>query len=544
MASPSSIDSSVGTGAPNILDQLADAATPAAQARIPFDSDAVALSDFWKTCLERAQDLTLRFAQGEAVALFLTTTIDSVATLVGAWIAGLDAISLPPPPVGADRAQYRAQLRAILDLTEPKALHAPELPPQLLGADWLPAPLVLPDRRAPSHQPRRESSRRAGRFVQFTSGSTAAPSGVLLSTDAIGAAVAATLEIVNPGPRAVSCSWLPLSHDMGLIGMCLSALVGIGRNWAKDGRLVLIPPAALLRRPGIFLDVCSEFNATITASSVGGMELATLLLQRATSWDLSRLQCWIVGAEVVHSGTVSAFCAAAVKHGLNPRAVCPSYGLAEAALTVALTAPASMWSARPWPAKSDTHTHSSGEVVSCGPPVRNIRIAIGEPVIGSAGEIIVDGPSLLDGYLDKPRQGEPHATGDLGFMADGDLFVIGRVDDVICAGDGILLAPQIERHVAASVANVRRCAAVTSRVAGPHSYDLVVETRRAARPESYGRLAKAVADAAFGLTQVKPGQVILVPRGTIPLTHSGKLRRNELDNERTSLFEATVNDMA
>jgi acyl-CoA synthetase (AMP-forming)/AMP-acid ligase II len=523
---------------PDILDLLSDAATPSAQILIPFDSQARSVSDLWQLSLQRAEDLQSRYDEGETIAFFLSTSLESIATLIGAWMAGLDTVSLPEPPVDELAERYREQIGDIFRLVHPVALHAQTVPAALDETAWLPDRLRLSDSRVAPHRSARESSRSTGRFIQFTSGTTAGPKGVVLSTETIGACVNSTLEVIRPTAGSVSCSWLPLSHDMGLIGMCLAAIVGAGPGWAGNGKVVLIPPEVVIRTPSIFLRTCSDMRATITATSARGLELATRMLMRGDSYDLSSVRCWIVGGEIIHPRIVSEFCREAARSGMDPSVVSPSYGLAEAALTVTMTHPSSAWSLEQWSHPSWTPLTEPIELVSCGRPVAGVQVAIDAPGGGVAGEVVVSGPNLMNGYVGRPPPRGSLTTGDLGFMKRGELYVIGRLDDLVFVGDRQMLATAIEQRVTDRVEGVRRCAVVQSRE--DSQYELVIEPSRIGSND-VPNLARRAARQAHDETGTQPARVRVVSRRTIPYTHSGKLRRGEIGENLPTVFELTRN---
>jgi fatty-acyl-CoA synthase len=350
-------------------------------------------------------------------------------------------------------------------------------------------------------------------FVQPSSGTTGDPKGVVIGHGALLANLAAIGEHWDIGPTDVGISWLPLFHDMGLIGTMINALY-------QGGTLYHWPTASFLRSPGRFLQLVGELGVTITVAPPFALQLVTRRQQRrGSAVDLSGLRSILVGAELIRPEVLTEFTAAFAPYGLASTAVTPSYGLAEA--TVGVTAVAAD---RPFRiAALDPHP-----AVSCGVPLPGVEVAC-----TAAGEVIVRSPGLMDGYLDDPDataativDGWLH-TGDTGVLVDGELVVLGRTKEMINRGGLRLPASDFELALAGVdgllpdrvVAFADSGAAGTG--AGAERVVVLAESRWTDRAgEAVLAARAALADAGLPVDVVE-----LVRPGFIPRTTSGKLRR-------------------
>ena len=365
-----------------------------------------------------------------------------------------------------------------------------------------------------------------GELVQFTSGSTGAPRGVRLSLDKLAANIEAILDVLELGPGDLSCSWLPLTHDMGLVGLTLAPMCAGGR--VGGGEVVLLTPEHFLRRPASWLAACSELRATVTAGPDFGLAIAA----RAGGGplDLSALRVCITGAEPVRAQTLIGFEEQFAPAGLPATALCPAYGLAEAALAVTMVRPRDRWHAvEPGELGISTTPGSGSMLVSCGRPLDGYQVASGDPT-GGPSPILVSGPSTFDGYLHLERQESPPVdlirTGDLGVVVDGELFVVGRSDDVVViAGRNLHLVDAERTVLAAGMVQSGRIQATPTDGGG---YRLVVEfdpdgdEMGSTDPSS---LAARIRVAATAGTGISPDEVLFVERGELLRTASSKPRR-------------------
>ncbi len=542
----------------SVLDLLADAAA-LGDVRIRFLPDDPA----WRSASELAREAHRAAGwwsgvagEGEAVAMVLSSSFDCLAVAYGAWLAGQRLVSLPHPARGMPIEEYLAGIAAMCELASTRLLALDPAYCALLGEEEPGGAAlgvsVVPFDAYHGHVALYEARGRAD-FVQFTSGSVSSPKGVVLSLDALGAAIEATVSAMEPEGREAGVSWLPLSHDMGFIGVCLAALAATAPPYGARGTLSLIAPEAFLASPSIWLQTCSADKATFSAAPGFAFDLAARLLRHERSpLDLSSLRVLATGAEPIRVESLRRFAETAGAFGFDEAAFCPAYGLAEATLGVTGVRAAEHWRSL----HVDRHALGSGEVVlvddpggssgpagapelarlssqegayelvSCGRPFSNaeVRIAGGAPY----GPIEVCSTSLMEGYL-----GEEPApmiadgwltTGDLGFVEGGELFVTGRADDVIVVA-GRNLYPDDLELIAGDHPLVRQgdCAALPD---GEGSYVLVTEPARAGINRSDLQAACAEVRAALAKRcGAGPSRVLFVSRGTLPKTPSGKPRR-------------------
>jgi fatty-acyl-CoA synthase len=374
-------------------------------------------------------------------------------------------------------------------------------------------------------------------LIQLTSGSTGAPRGVVISHERLALHLDSISQALPATPACVGVTWLPLHHDMGLIGGLLYPFVN---------RFVVhvLSPLEFQARPFSWLTTMSEVHATHTAAPPSAFAVSIALARRAAEagLDLSSLTCAMTGAEPVAPALLRRFSAAFAPTGFRPQAFFPVYGLAEA--TVAVTFPAPMGETRA--DRIDRHAlehdrearpaDEGVELVSVGKPIPRTEIRIvgddGEALPErKIGEILVRSATLMEGYYADPEATREAIhegwlrTGDLGYVAEGDLFITGRKKEIIIKG-GRNLAPAMLEEVAASVPGVRAgCVAavgVRSIARETEVVWLLAETK--ADPSEHEAIAERVREAlkAHG---VAIDHVRLCAPGTLPKTTSGKIRR-------------------
>jgi fatty-acyl-CoA synthase len=277
-------------------------------------------------------------------------------------------------------------------------------------------------------------------LVQFSSGTTARPKGVLLTDKHIGANVNAILAALRIELGDAAVSWLPLSHDMGLIGMLFTSIAAMAPNLAGPSSLTILDPAAFLRAPGTWIDALTHRSASITAAPSFAYEYCAERA-RDSNPNLSRLRCAIVGGDVVRAQSLRAFSRRYESSQLPTTALCPAYGMAEMGLAVTLGPVEGSWDEYhvdmaalhrgDWAFASSEANRMT--LVSSGIPIPgySVRSDRGEGFIGrlyaagpSAG---VDAESGLD-FVDDTGWLE---TGDSGVVLDGQVVVLGRTDERI-----------------------------------------------------------------------------------------------------------------
>jgi acyl-CoA synthetase (AMP-forming)/AMP-acid ligase II len=353
-------------------------------------------------------------------------------------------------------------------------------------------------------------------LVQFTSGTTGRVKGVRIPYPALSANLAAIRHWLRMTPADPTASWLPVHHDMGLIG-CLLAPVTTG------GDLWLMPPEEFIRRPARYLDCFGRHGARLTAMPGFGLEH---IVRRVSDDDLAGLDLaqWravIVGAERLSAGTLDRFHARLARYGLARRALLPAYGLAEATLAVTGLALDEEWTAVTGP--------DSGPVVGCGRALTGVRVEIlddaGRPApAGVVGQIVVSGATVGDGYASDDG-GFPSGTvrtGDAGFLRDGQLFVLGRTGDALKVRGTTVFAEDLDVLVTTGTGvPAARFACVLGIDAGTPTVVLVAE-----------RLPREALDRGRALVASHlPGATVAVadvPHGALARTSSGKPLRRTL----------------
>jgi fatty-acyl-CoA synthase len=484
---------------------------------------------------------------GETIALIVPGARDFLTTFLGAACAGVVPAPLYPP-VRLD--QFEAYLRQTTPAVRASRAAAVVTTAQLrrvLGTLQSDAPSVRAVLAIERLQGRPLESIAHVRlddpaFLQFTSGSTSDPKGVVLTHRNLAENVAAIagphgLRITR-GDRGMS--WLPLFHDMGLIGMALTVLyVGCTTDF--------LSPLAFLKRPAAWLRAISRTRATISFAPNFAYDLCVRRVQAREMADLD-LSCWRVagcGAEPVRAETLAAFAKKFSEVGFREEAFLPCYGMAEH--TLAVTFPPLNRTPRLDVVKADdlaaarraVPAGKDGEgratLVSCGRPFpgHEVRIADqkGRPLPERhVGQILLKGPSVFGGYLDRDALSRETLaggwlhSGDLGYLAAGELYVCGRVKDTIIV-NGRNYHPQDLEQAASDVGDVRKGRVVAFGTQAGAGHDRIVVVLEPTDAQPVGDLADRVRGRIVEATGVLVDEVVVVPAGTVPKTTSGKLQR-------------------
>jgi len=390
-------------------------------------------------------------------------------------------------------------------------------------------------------------------FLQYTSGSTADPKGVVVTH----ANLLENLEMIRGAfgntKASTYASWLPLYHDMGLILNVLQSLY-VGAH------CILLSPASFIQRPLTWIRAIGEYRAEVAGAPNFAFDLCVERLRPAqmAGVDLSSWKVAFNGAEPVRADTIDRFCRAFAPYGFDPRAIYPCYGMAEATLlisggqrgcgvrtrAVSRTALGAQKIARPQ-SNADVQT-----LVGCGRTLVGERVAIVDPVTRQRrapcciGEIWVDGPNVASGYWraqDATRSvfgavvaGEPDArwlrTGDLGFLdEDGELFVTGRIKDLIIVR-GINHYPQdIENTVQGVHPALRKHSAAAFSVVGDDGQERLVIVQEVERSHRHridpDEITGLIREAVVNEHDIFIHEVVLIRVGTLPKTTSGKVQR-------------------
>lgn len=486
---------------------------------------------------------------GDRIAMVLPTGVDFLTSFLGIMIAGCVPVPLyPPHRMSAIEEHARRQIRILSDCNAKIVISVPEGKNlgRLLRASLpnLSDVLTAEDLAAASSNslfPRVGEESIA--FLQYTSGSTGQPKGVILTHTNLLANIREIGDRLDVRRSDVCVSWLPLYHDMGLIGAWLGSLYfGIP--------LILMSPLSFLARPERWLRAISSFGGTISAAPNFAYQLCA---QRINEKALAgiRLDSWRIalnGAEPVVPETYRAFIRRFEPLGFDARAMTPVYGLAESCLAVTIPTPHAETridricrdtfqnTGRAVPASSTEE--SALEFVSCGSPLKNHELRI----IDEAGFEVPDrvegkiqfrGPSASSGYFQNPTatreliSGRWLNSGDRGYLADADLFVTGRVKDIIIVGGRNLYPHEIENELN-SVEGIRKgaVAAFASRGATSGTDRLVVIAESHAKNASErDEIARRAREALLSSLGVSPDELVVVPPRTVLKTSSGKIRR-------------------
>ncbi|HEX9945239.1 MAG TPA: amino acid adenylation domain-containing protein, partial [Thermoanaerobaculia bacterium] len=481
---------------------------------------------------------------GERALLLYPSGLEFVASFLGCLIAGVVAVPAYPPRPN-DRSQSR--LRAMARDAGPRAVLTTSAilsgrgelcaaVPELAAARWIPTDLVNDSSPEPwTSFPEPDPGALA--FLQYTSGSTASPKGVMVTHANLLHNERMIAAAFGMDEDSVVVGWLPLYHDMGLIGNVLQPL-------HAGARCVLMSPMAFLQRPMRWLEAISRHYATTS----GGPNFAyELCLRKAgpealAGLDLSSWRVAFNGAEPVRAATLERFAETFAPCGFRREAFYPCYGLAEATLFVT----GGERGQRP----RITTAEAAQPVVSCGHVWMEQKVAIADPETGmelppgGVGEIWISGPSVARGYWRNPEATErdfkafllaPDScgggpflrTGDLGFVASGELYVTGRLKDLIILRGRNHYPQDLELTAEDSHPDLRpgNAAAFSIEIAGEERLVIVLELERRRR-QGFEEVAEAVRQAVAAEHEVQVHEVVLIRPGGLPKTSSGKVQRS------------------
>jgi fatty-acyl-CoA synthase len=482
--------------------------------------------------------------RGDVVGLVLPDAEQFLTTLFGASIAGLVPASIYPPSTTSDLPRYLELTAAILRASGAKAVvTSRDLTPSFedVRTRCQDLSLVLcPEtfdsgEMSPDWCPTLDDIA----FVQFTSGSTSAPKGIALTHANVSANIQAFLgpSAVAASAEDVGVSWLPLNHDMGLVGMALGALY-------TARTCVLLPPETFVRRPAEWLRAITRHRATVSFAPNFAYDLCVRRVKDLNGLDLSSWRVAGCGAEPIHPPTLAAFAEKFGPAGFRDTSFLPCYGLAEHVL--AATFPPRGRRPRTETVSADELTGQrmavphdgngpSVSLVSCGSALPGHRLQIvdenGRPVDERhVGEIVLAGPSVMLGYYKQDaltaqtiRDGWLR-TGDLGYLSGGELFVCGRAKDIIIV-NGRKYHPQDLEWAVDALAGVRRGRVVAfgaSEFGQADRVVIVVEPSGTVQAEVLTETIRREIRDLFGLYVA---DVAIVRSGTVSRTTSGKVQR-------------------
>jgi len=396
-------------------------------------------------------------------------------------------------------------------------------------------------------------------FLQYTSGSTSAPKGVRVTHANLAANCFAIMRgaLASDGTKDRGLSWLPLYHDMGLIGFVIAPLF-------DRTPVSFLPTMEFVKRPAYWLEMLHKHKATITFAPNFAYALAARRTRDSelAKWDFSHVRVLGCGAEPIQAGTLRAFIDRFASVGMPTNALLPCYGMAEATLAISFAqtvhhtlkcdtvdaAALRTGDAKPWAAPEGTEVTAESEsrpveIVSCGPPIGGHEVAVFDEAGNRLpermiGELAIKGPSVTAGYHENPEatakafRGEWLYSGDLGYVADGNVYVCGRAKDMLIL-NGRNYYPQDIEWLVQDVPGVRKGSVVafSCQPQGAASESLVVVCEWAGkdRPSEDALVAvqKGVTDKVQTELGLNAWKVVVIPPGTVPKTSSGKLQRSK-----------------
>jgi acyl-CoA synthetase (AMP-forming)/AMP-acid ligase II len=510
-----------------------------------------------KRCSAIAASLQLAGAAGECVLLLYPPSLEFIVAFMGCLYA--EAIAVPAYPLKLNRSHLRIQgiiedSQASVVLTTRASLAEMERvfseTPYMKNLRWLTTDDIADEVEMKWSEPRISGDTLA--MLQYTSGSTSSPKGVMLSHSNLMSNERMLQQAFRLTQNSVFVGWLPLYHDMGLIGIILYSLF-------LGARSVIMPPNAFLQKPSRWLRAISEYKGIFS----GGPNFAyDLCIRRVGPEERSRLDLssWSIafnGAEPISHETLERFATTFASCGFRQESFYPCYGLAEGTLFVSggekdklpviktfLAVALENNRAIPTSREQEGGRH----LIGCGNNLPNQRIAIVEPKsliecsTGEIGEIWVSGPNVAQGYWRHPQEtkemfqaylpqtgeGPFLRTGDLGVMLEGELFVTGRLKDLVII-DGRNHYPQdIELTVEKCHHAIRSgcCAAFSINLGGRERLVIAVELERHYRNLDHHELVRAIRQAVAKQHDVRVEHVSFLKIGGVPKTSSGKIQRH------------------
>ncbi|WP_316178396.1 AMP-binding protein [Bradyrhizobium sp. SZCCHNRI1009] len=494
-----------------------------------------------------ARDITA----GDRIGLMLPTSIDFFVAFFGILYAGAIPVPIYPPMRLSQLEDHLRRQTMILRnagtrmlITMPEGRRLAGLLRSLVQSLVSVASVAdIEASAAPAPLPHLKDAS-ATALIQYTSGSTGDPKGVVLSHAKLLANIRAMGTVMEAGSADVFVSWLPLYHDMGLIGAWLGCM-----HYAAP--LYVMSPLSFLIRPQSWLWAMHRYHATFSASPNFGFELclAKISDDDLEGLDLGSLRMVANGAEPVSVQTLRQFAERFGRHGFPAKAMAPVYGLAENSVGLAFP-PLGRGPVIDRINRDELSIHGIAkpappgdtavlEIPACGQPLPGHEIRVVDATGRELGErregrIEFRGPSATSGYFrneTKTRElfhGDWLDTGDRGYMVGGDIFVTGRVKDIIIRAGRHLYPQEIEQAVA-NIPGVHKGGVavfgVPDRVSGTERVVVLVETRESDQPrrlELQARAQEVVTDVAG----TPPDEIVLAPPRTVPKTSSGKIRRS------------------
>lgn len=503
----------------------------------------VSFRELHRSALAVAARLAHTVGPGERVLLLYPQGIEYIAAFLGCLYARVVAVPLYPP---TNRRHYGRIAAVVEDSAAAIALTSPALAlavtskltrlPVLSGDFASAAPAAIDAGAQPGDLA----------FLQYTSGSTGSPKGVMVSHANIIANLRALDETAHCSAQDVFCNWLPLFHDLGLINTVLLPIY-------LGAHSIVMSPARFMQRPLAWLEAISESRATIAGAPNFAFDhcVARITADQLRGIDLSSWRIAFNAAEPIDPRTLRRFVERFSKAGFSESAFYPAYGMAEATVFISAGEPAAAVVTRTYDAQAlqtgraetarvDGRTQ---ELVGCGKPASGHCIRIVSPQTssevadGAIGEIWFAGPSVTQGYwndVERTRAAfgarlpgddrEFLRTGDLGFVHDGELFVSGRIKDVLIVRGRNYYPQDLERTASAACAGLVPGGAIAFEIDG--RVVLVQEVERAVQHGfDSAQAIRAMQTEIFDHFEIAPEDIVLIAAGRLPRTSSGKVQR-------------------
>lgn len=483
-------------------------------------------------------------APGDSVVLFGQSCRYFLSGFLGIQHAGLLPVPCPPPERLENRTLVFSRLADMLRCCNPAAVYLPQ--PLAFENDlrsWLKPSgvrLLTPADLNPVLSPMDERVH-ALSYCQFTSGSGGRSKGVLLTHANVMASLRARIESHGLGENDAGVTWLPMAHNMGLCGLLTFLVTGSSCH--------VMPPYEFVTRPVSWLQLISDARASLSSGSNFAYALCARKAQaeEIARLDLSSWRVAICGGEKVTQEVVDLFCRTFAPCGFDRRAFLPAYGCSEDVMTATTRRPGQgprfdlvcreAISARREAIPARAHAPAVA-VASLGAPVPGQRVtAIGEDgaVLPErrVGEIALSGPALMQGYVGETTGGMNRRrdgwlmTGDLGYLADGELFIVGRKKELIIKG-GRNYYPQDIEEAAGTVAGIRPGRVAAFAVPSATIERLVILAERVdAECGDTGALCRSIKNAVLEKAGIAVDEAVVVGPNALPLTPSGKLMRHQ-----------------
>lgn len=537
------------------------------------DEIRISYSELDRKCQTIAARLQALNMTGQRALLLYPPGLDFIAAFFGCLYAGVVAVPAYPPRRNrnmsriqsiADDAQARVAMTDAATLERIETIL--EETPDLKRLVWLPTDRLEDKLASEWSLPDVHGDTLA--FLQYTSGSTGTPKGVMLTHSNLlhnSALISYAFETTRSG---IGVFWLPSYHDMGLIGGILQPMF-CGRP------SVLMSPMSFLQKPFRWLSAISRYHGTVSGGPNFAYDLCVRKItpEQRAELDLSRWSLAFNGAEPVLAETIERFSRTFEPCGFRREAFYPCYGMAEATLMVTgglKTAPPVI---RTFDAKALENNQVADalpdedharDLVGCGGNLLDQKIVIADPeqltsvAEDRIGEIWVQGPSVAVGYLNRPEESQRTfgaylkdtgegpflRTGDLGFLLDGELFVTGRLKDLIIIRGRNYYPQDIEQTVGNAHARIRngQGAAFVTTVEGRERLAVVFEVERRSQrePDNTQEVIEAVRREVAAEHELPVEAIVFVKSGTIPKTSSGKIQRHAC---RRGFEDGTLEDI-